>query len=82
MKRHLACLSLSLGMAAVALPARADFSSCVAGLRSQALGAGVSGAVFDRAMSGMQPDMDVIKAMNTQPEFKTPIWGLSGRACR
>jgi lytic murein transglycosylase len=58
--------------------AHADFDSCVAGLRSQALGQGISAAVFDRAMSGVRPDMDVIKAMNTQPEFKTPIWDYLG----
>ncbi len=61
-----------------AAPAAADFSSCVAGLRSAAIEQGVSAAVFDRAMSGVQPDMDVIKAMNNQPEFRTPIWDYLG----
>jgi lytic murein transglycosylase len=59
-------------------PAHADFSSCVAGIRSQALNQGISEAVFDRAMGGVKPDMDVIKAMNNQPEFKTPIWDYLG----
>jgi lytic murein transglycosylase len=58
--------------------ARADFDSCVAGLRGQATGQGISGAVFDRAMQGVRPDPDVIKAMNNQPEFKTPIWDYLG----
>jgi lytic murein transglycosylase len=58
--------------------AQADFASCVAGIRSQALGQGISGEVFDRAMSGVRPDMEVIKAMNSQPEFKTPIWDYLG----
>ncbi len=61
-----------------AAPAAANFSSCVAGLRSAAIEQGVSAAVFDRAMSGVQPDMDVIKAMNNQPEFRTPIWDYLG----
>jgi len=75
MRPHLiACIALTLA----ASPAAADFSSCVASLRSQALSDGVSAAVFDRAMSGVQPDMDVIKAMNNQPEFKTPIWDYLG----
>jgi lytic murein transglycosylase len=56
------------------LPARADFATCVAGLRSHALGQGISGSTFDRMMDGVQPDMKIIEAMNAQPEFKTPIW--------
>jgi lytic murein transglycosylase len=65
-------------MAAGIGAAQADYDSCVAGIRGQALGQGISAAVFDRAMSGVRPDMDVIKAMNTQPEFKTPIWDYLG----
>ena len=61
-----------------ALPARADFDDCVAGIRSAALSQGVSGAVFDRAMAGVTPDPKVIEAMNSQPEFKTPIWDYLG----
>ena len=58
--------------------ARADFQSCVAGLRSAAVAKGVSSATFDRAMSGVTPDMKVIELMNNQPEFKTPIWDYLG----
>jgi lytic murein transglycosylase len=65
-------------LAASAGAASADFPGCVAGLRSQALGDGISAAVFDRAMGGVQPDMDVIKAMNNQPEYKIPIWDYLG----
>jgi lytic murein transglycosylase len=57
-----------------AMPASADFASCVAGLRSHALGQGISGATFDRTMNGVEPDMKIIELMNSQPEFKTPIW--------
>ncbi|CAN7265655.1 lytic murein transglycosylase [Bosea sp. LjRoot90] len=63
---------------AAATAARADFDSCLAGLRSAAGAKGVSGATFDRAMSGVTPDMKVIEAMNNQPEFKTPIWDYLG----
>jgi lytic murein transglycosylase len=58
--------------------ARADFQSCVAGLRSAAAAKGVSSATFDRAMAGVTPDMKVIELMNNQPEFKTPIWDYLG----
>src|ERR1041384_2527630 len=58
--------------------AQAGFQSCVAGLRSEAAPKGISGATFDRAMAGVEPDMKVIEAMNNQPEFKTPIWDYLG----
>lgn len=66
---------ISLG---IATPAQADFGACVASLRGAAVGAGVSGATFDRAMAGVTPDPKVIEAMNSQPEFKTPIWDYLG----
>lgn len=71
-------LTLALPLILVASAAQADFQSCLAGLRSEAGGKGVSGATFDRAMAGVQPDMKVIEAMNNQPEFKTPIWDYLG----
>lgn len=69
---------LALPLLLAASAAQADFDSCVAGLRSEALAKGVSGATFDRAMAGVTPDMKVIEAMNNQPEFKTPIWDYLG----
>ena len=55
-------------------PAHADFSSCLANLRAQALGQGVSAETFDAAMKGVTPEPKVLELMNNQPEFKTPIW--------
>ncbi|MBV9635664.1 MAG: lytic murein transglycosylase [Methylobacteriaceae bacterium] len=60
--------------AASILPARADFRSCLASLRSDALGKGISAATFDTATSGLEPDMDILKFEENQPEFKIPIW--------
>lgn len=54
--------------------ARADFDSCLAGIRAQAAGQGVPGQVFDRMMAGVTPDPKIIELMNNQPEFRTPIW--------
>lgn len=71
-------LRLALPLLLAATTAHADFDDCVAGLRSAAAAKGVSGATFDRAMSGVTPDMKVIEAMNNQPEFKTPIWDYLG----
>jgi lytic murein transglycosylase len=69
----LACTALA-GLLAFSLPARADFSSCVSGLRADAARAGISSATVDRAFSGLQPDTKVLEFQKQQPEFKTPIW--------
>ena len=57
-----------------AMPAFADFTSCMNGLRASFAKSGISGATFDRVMAGVTPDTKVIDSLNSQPEFKTPIW--------
>lgn len=65
----------ALTLFAAACPAAAqDFQSCLAGIRSEAAGKGVSGATFDRVMAGVTPDPKVIESLQFQPEFRTPIW--------
>ncbi len=54
--------------------ARADFGSCLAGLKAAAARQGISAATFDRVMAGVTPDPKVMEAFNSQPEFKTPLW--------
>jgi lytic murein transglycosylase len=71
MKRLLVIVPVLVGLAS---PARADFSSCVASLRGEAAGHGISAATLDTAFSGLQPDMKVLDFQKDQPEFKTPIW--------
>ncbi|MDB5509176.1 MAG: lytic murein transglycosylase family protein, partial [Hyphomicrobiales bacterium] len=66
--------SLGLGLLSSVSPASAQFQSCLAELRGTAASQGVSGAVFDRTMRGVEPDPKIIELMNNQPEFKTPIW--------
>src|SRR3954471_12027636 len=66
-------LSAALLAASPAL-AQADFRSCLSGLRSDAASKGVSGATFDAATAGLQPDLTILPLMDNQPEFKTPIW--------
>ncbi|MFV0280514.1 MAG: lytic murein transglycosylase [Rhodoblastus sp.] len=70
----LSAVALALATPALVLPARADFSSCVGGLKAQAAKQGISGATFDAAFKGVTPEPKVIELMNNQPEFKTPIW--------
>ena len=50
------------------------FDRCLTGVRSQAVAAGVTGAVFDRHVRPVTPDLSVLKLLDSQPEFKTPIW--------
>lgn len=69
-----ACAALFLLAALLsAAPARADFSSCLAGLRRAAAGAGVSSATIASATDGMEPN-DAVSFMGQQPEFTTPVW--------
>jgi lytic murein transglycosylase len=71
MKRSVVAAALLI---AVAAPARADFSSCVASLRADASAKGVSSSTLEAAFGGLQPDMKVLEFESSQPEFKTPIW--------
>lgn len=57
----------------------ADFDACLAGLRNDAATLGVATQTFDAAMSGIEPDPDVLDAMDNQPEFKAPIWDYLAR---
>lgn len=66
--------SILLAAMMVAQTAHADFNSCLRGLRASFAKSGISGATFDRVMAGVTPDMKVIESLNSQPEFKTPIW--------
>jgi lytic murein transglycosylase len=64
---------ISVGIAAPA-SAQSDFRSCLSGLRGQAAAQGISAATFDAAARNLEPDMKVLELMDSQPEFKTPIW--------
>ena len=56
----------------------ATFSSCVAGLKQQALKAGISANVANAALEGARADEKVLRLSKVQPEFKTPIWDYFG----
>ncbi len=51
-----------------------SFAEWQAGFRQQALQSGVPAPLFDRAFMGVSPDMGVIKADRSQPEFSRPVW--------
>jgi membrane-bound lytic murein transglycosylase B len=50
------------------------FSEWQSQFRAQALSAGVRPEVFDNAFAGITPDMSVVKADRSQPEFSRPVW--------
>lgn len=56
-----------------AAPARAEWSSCLSGLRAAAAGAGVSQRTIASATDGLTPN-DAVTFMDKQPEFTTPVW--------
>ncbi|MCQ2993685.1 MULTISPECIES: lytic murein transglycosylase [Pseudomonas] len=51
-----------------------SFADWQAGFRAQALKAGIRADIFDRAFTGVTPDMKVVKADRSQPEFTRPVW--------
>lgn len=71
-------LLFALPLVVAAVPAHADFDSCLGQLRSAAVSSGISARTVSAALSNIQPDMKIIEAMNNQPEFKTPIWDYLG----
>lgn len=51
-----------------------SFSEWQSQFRALALNAGVRSDVFDNAFAGVTPDMSVVKADRSQPEFSRPVW--------
>jgi lytic murein transglycosylase len=78
MTRRIALALLGLPLLAAPAAAQSDFRACLAGLKGQAAAKGVSGATYDAATAGVQPDMKILELMDNQPEFKTPIWDYLG----
>lgn len=50
------------------------FAEWQAAFRKDALAAGISPELFDRAFANVTPDMSVIRADRSQPEFARPVW--------
>ncbi|MEA2759697.1 MAG: hypothetical protein QOH65_2310 [Methylobacteriaceae bacterium] len=65
--------ALALLCTCAALPARADWASCLAGLQKAAAAAGVDQATIQSATGNLEPN-DAASFIGQQPEFTTPIW--------
>lgn len=71
-----------LKQTAIALPlfwsslvyANTDLQNCFSELKAKANNAGVSSEAFDTYTNGVEADMSILKKLDYQPEFKTPIW--------
>ena len=50
------------------------FDRCLDQLERKAIGAGVNEALFDLHVRSVEPDTSVLRLLDAQPEFKTPIW--------
>ena len=77
MRSHIRSLGLVLGLlSATATGAQTgrDMGRCLADLEAPARQAGVSTATWRTHITGLQPEPRVVAALNTQPEFSTPIW--------
>ncbi len=68
---HLLAAGAALLLSVV--PARAEWASCLAGLRHSAAAAGVSAETIAAATNGLAPN-DAVSFMDKQPEFTTPVW--------
>lgn len=62
------------GLMPVADAAAASLDSCVAGIRNEALKAGVSKSVANAALTNVKFDEKAVRFSRSQPEYRTPVW--------
>lgn len=67
-------VGLSLALLSAVTPARADFATCVAGIKSAAIRDGISAHTVGNAFQDVKADSKVLELESFQPEFKTPVW--------
>ena len=73
MTRHRFLPAALAALCLLAAPARADWGSCLAGLRHSAAASGVSEQTISSALGNLEPN-DAVSFMDKQPEFSTPVW--------
>lgn len=55
------------------------FDQWIATFRAKASARGISGATYDRVMTGLKPDMGVFALQRAQPEFQEQLWQYLNR---
>lgn len=80
MKRAAALLATTLAASTLAGvgAASANYQSCVAGLKSHLVSAGIDSSLVNAALNQSAPEEKVLRLSKVQPEFKTPIWDYLG----
>jgi len=66
--------ALAISVSLISQAPAASLDGCVAGIRSQALKAGVKKSVVKAALSNVKFDEKAVRFSRSQPEYKTPIW--------
>lgn len=77
-----AAIGFLCALAPLCGPARADddFAHFIAGLWPDAQEKGVSRTTFERAFAGVTPDLSILEAAGSQPEFTRAVWDYVTRA--
>jgi len=65
---------IAAGLLTATPASAASLDSCVAGIRNQALKAGVKKSVVQAALGTVKFDEKAVRFSRSQPEYKTPIW--------
>jgi len=69
-----------LALLFITIPAHAaTFAQFLHALEPEAVAAGISPDVYERATAGLTPDPSIKTLVETQPEFTTPIWDYLDR---
>lgn len=68
-----AALVLSFAVA-VPVDAQEAFEGCLASVRASPAARGVLPGTWERHVSGVRPDSQVLAALDAQPEFRLPVW--------
>jgi lytic murein transglycosylase len=69
-----ACGLLFAAVPSAAFAQPAAFRACLAELRGLALARGIAAPTVDTAFFGLEPDEEVLRALEDQPEFRLSIW--------
>jgi lytic murein transglycosylase len=67
-------LALVAAVAAFATPAAASFETCMKGIRSAALKAGIRTDIVNAAFQDIKYDEKAVRFSRSQPEYRTAIW--------
>jgi membrane-bound lytic murein transglycosylase B len=71
--------AVALAWPAAAQNAQMPFERWILSFRAKATARGISGATYDRVMTGLKPDISVFTQIRNQPEFNEQLWQYLNR---